>query len=135
MKEFSSSVRAADDGGQLEDLPFALDGVDYVLRAPKRTQLAFLVATSAASRTDADRIAAMLDFIEAALEPPGNEKIRVRLLDRDDPLELEHMVEVFNWALEQWSGRPPTSAAASSRRQLNGGRRSRAIASGAASTR
>lgn len=137
MKEFTSSVRGRADsaGPELKPLSFSLDGVDFTLRAPKRTQLAFLIATASSSRSDADRIAAMLDFIEATLAPPGNEIIRNRLLSNEDQLELDTIVEVFNWALEEWTGRPPTSAAASSRRPLNGGRRSRAIASGEASPR
>lgn len=136
MKEFTSSARARNqDDVNLVDLPFNLDGQDYTLRAPKRTQLAFLTASAAASRTSTDRIAAILDFVEAGLLPPGDEILRRRLLDPDDPLELDTVVDIISWAMEEWTGRPSTSANGSSPRPLAGGRRSRATASDADSRR
>ena len=136
MKEFTSSVRArTGDRAKLVDLPFVLDGTEYVIQAPKNAQLAFLSASAAASRNTNDRVAAILDFLEAALVSPGDEMLRHRLLDPNDDLDLEDVMEIIEWAMEEWTGRPPTSANGSSPRRLPVGRPSKAIASGKGSTR
>jgi hypothetical protein len=131
VKEFSSSARVrSGDRPVLEDLPFTLDGVEYTLRAPKESQLAFLFASSAASRSSSDRVAAILDFLESALVSPGDEILRARLLDPNDDLDLDAIMEIMTWAMETWSGRPPTSANGSSPRRSTVGRPSKAITSG-----
>jgi hypothetical protein len=136
VKEFTSSVQARTNGQpQLQNLPFTLDGVTYELRAPKQAQLAFLFASASLHRSSSDRVAAMLDFLEAALTPPGDEAIRLRLLDPEDALDLDAVMDIMNWAMEEWTGRPPTSANGSSRRPSVVGRRTKAISSGKASTR
>lgn len=137
MKEFTSSVRARTDGSgaNLRNLSFTLDGESYTLRAPKEAQMAYLAASTSASKQVNDRIAGVLDFVEATLMQPGRERLRTRLLDPDDILELDIIVDIMDWAMEEWTGRPPTSAAGSSRQRLNGGRRSKAIASGGDSAR
>lgn len=137
MKEFSSSARLRQEDGRekLVDLPFTLDGSDYVLRAPKDAQLAYLYASSATSRDGNDRIAAILDFFEAALAPPGNELLRTRLLDPADELELEDVMSIIEWAIEEWTGRPPTSPNGSSQQPSAVGRRSKATASARAARR
>jgi len=136
VKEFTSSVasHAADGTPKLPELPFLLDGEDYVMRPPKNSQMAYIMAAQASGRTDADRVAAMLDFLEATLVEPGRERLRTRMLDSDDPLDLDVVEQIIEWAMQEWSGRPPTSPSVSSSPSPNAGRPLTAIASGGALT-
>lgn len=112
IKQFETAVKAKREPKegevQLEDLDFELDGVKYVVSAPKDAQLAWLVAAGSAHRSDADRVAALLDFFEQALQEPGRSRFRERMLNPKDLLDLAKCIEIFEWMLGKWGGRPPT---------------------------
>lgn len=113
MREFTTAARVVqaakkNDGEQLPDVPFKLDGDEYLARGPKGTQLAYLMAGASSYKTDADRIASLLDFFEEVLIEPGKARLRRRMLDRDDPLDLDDVVPVFEHLIETWGGRPNT---------------------------
>lgn len=117
LKQFTTAGKqarpAAVPGGTgLPDVPFVLDGDQYLMKAPKDTQLAVLVGMTSEAKTDADRVVALLDFFEATLAQPGRGRFKRRMLDPNDPLELDTLLEVFNYALETWSGTAPTSPSA-----------------------
>ncbi|MFD0783840.1 hypothetical protein ACFQZ8_07920 [Micromonospora azadirachtae] len=116
MREFTTSAKVAkQDGGQkkLPDVPFKLDGVEMVCRAPKDAQLAYLMAAASSSRTEADQVAAVLDFFEQTLDPKSLAVFRKRLLNTDDEFDFTDAMGIFTHVCEEWSGRPTGSGSAS----------------------
>ena len=111
MREFTTSAKTAqsDDGKKLPDVPFRLDGVDMVCRAPKDAQLAYLLAAASSSRSEADQVAAVLDFFEQTLDPASLAVFKKRLLNTSDDFDFSQAMEIFEHVCEQWSGRPTGS--------------------------
>ncbi|MEU1757323.1 hypothetical protein ABZ436_32400 [Micromonospora matsumotoense] len=106
---------AKESGGEkkLPDVPFKLDGVEMVCRAPKDAQLAYLMAAASSSRTEADQVAAVLDFFEQTLDPKSLAVFRKRLLNTDDEFDFTDAMGIFQHVCEEWSGRPTGSGSAS----------------------
>lgn len=113
MREFTTSARVAQqsDGGgkRLPDVPFKLDGVEMVCRAPKDAQLAYLMSAASASRSEVDQVAAVLDFFEQTLDRKSLAVFKRRLLDTDDSFEFTDAMAIFTHVCEEWSGRPTGS--------------------------
>ncbi|BCJ61608.1 hypothetical protein [Micromonospora endophytica] len=116
MREFTTSAKtaqAAGDGKKLPDVTFKLDTVEMVCRAPKDAQLAYLMAAASSSRTDADQVAAVLDFFEQTLDPASLVVFRRRLLNTTDSFDFADAMGIFEYVCEEWSGRPTGSGSAS----------------------
>ncbi|WP_148086530.1 hypothetical protein [Micromonospora sp. HM5-17] len=115
MREFTTSAKAAQssDGGRLPDVPFKLDGVEMVCRAPKDAQLAYLLAAASSSRAQEDQVAAVLDFFEQTLDPAGLRVFKKRLLSTDDEFDFSDAMRIFEYVCEVWSGRPTGSGSGS----------------------
>ncbi|WFE47627.1 hypothetical protein [Verrucosispora sp. WMMD1129] len=112
MREFTTSARTAqanDGGKKLPDVPFKLDTVEMVCRAPKDAQLAYLMAAASSSRTEADQVAAVLDFFEQTLDPASLVVFRRRLLNTTDSFDFADAMAIFEYVCEEWSGRPTGS--------------------------
>lgn len=116
MKEFTTSAKVAqqpDGARKLPDVPFKLDGVEMVCRAPKDAQLAYLMAAGSAGRTEADQVAAVLDFFEQTLEPGSLAIFKRRLLSTNDSFEFSDAMAIFQHVCEEWSARPTGSGSGS----------------------
>lgn len=110
MREFTTSTRvAADTGRRLPAVEFILDGVPMVCRAPKDSQVAYLVAAASSNRSEQDQVAAVLDFFEQTLDPASLVVFRRRLLRTDDDFDFPDAMRIFEYVCEQWSGRPTGS--------------------------
>lgn len=110
MREFTTSTRvAADTGRRLPAVPFTVDGVQMVCRAPKDAQLAYLIAAASSNRSEQDRLAAVLDFFEQTLEPASLVVFRRRMLDTDDDFDFGNAMRIFEYVCEVWSGHPSGS--------------------------
>jgi hypothetical protein len=112
MREFTTSAKtakASGDGKKLPDVPFKLDDVAMVCRAPKDAQLAYLMAAASSNRSEADQVAAVLDFFEQTLDPPSLLVFRKRLLNTDDDFDFTDAMAIFQHVCEEWSGRPTGS--------------------------
>jgi hypothetical protein len=114
MREFTTSAKAAQStDGKLPDVPFRLDGVEMVCRAPKDAQLAYLLAAASSSRAQEDQVAAVLDFFEQTLDPAGLRVFKRRLLSTDDEFDFSDAMRIFEGVCEEWSGRPTGSGSGS----------------------
>lgn len=116
MREFTTSAKVAKESGgekKLPDVPFKLDGVEMVCRAPKDAQLAYLMAAASSSRSEADQVAAVLDFFEQTLDKPSLTVFRKRLLNTEDEFDFTDAMGIFTHVCEEWSGRPTGSGSAS----------------------
>jgi hypothetical protein len=110
MREFTTASRtSADTGVRLPPVPFVLDGVAMMCRAPKNAQLAYLVAASSSNRSEQDQVAAVLDFFEQTLEPESLRVFRSRLLKTDDDFDFADAMRIFEYVCEEWSGGPTGS--------------------------
>lgn len=111
MKEFTTSAKVAESGAErkLPDIKFKLDKVKMVCRAPKDAQLAYLMAAASSSRTEADQVAAVLDFFEQTLDAPSLAVFKKRLLDTNDEFDFSDAMAIFGHVCEEWSGRPTGS--------------------------
>jgi hypothetical protein len=115
LKQFKTgtTARKSTDEGALPVLEFKIDDDEYKTLSPKSSQLAYLIAAGSDSRNEADQVAGVLDFMEQVLDPTSRRRLRKRLLDSADKLELENVVDLMEWMIEQWGARPPTSAGGS----------------------
>lgn len=111
MREFTTSARVAESGDdkKLPDVKFKLDKVKMVCRAPKDAQLAYLMAAASSSRTEADQVAAVLDFFEQTLDPPSLAVFKRRLLSTNDDFDFSDAMAIFQHVCEEWSARPTGS--------------------------
>ncbi|MEU8333423.1 hypothetical protein ACFYPX_09165 [Micromonospora zamorensis] len=111
MREFTTSAKVAESGDakKLPDVKFKLDKVKMVCRAPKDAQLAYLMAAASSSRTEADQVAAVLDFFEQTLDPPSLAVFKRRLLNTNDEFDFTDAMAIFQHVCEEWSARPTGS--------------------------
>lgn len=114
MREFTTAARehaaaAIDGAGPLQ---FTLDGEEFVINPPTPGQVAIIMAEQ--SGDTGRQIASVIDFLDAILDEAGKRRFRDRLLDRDDPFDLEQVQEIIEWAMDEWSSRPTTSSKGSS---------------------
>ena len=124
MKSFTTSARereSALDGA--EPLPFELDGVEMTLHPPTAGQLA-VILNAQSSGSPTQQIGAVIDFCNAILDDQGARHFRQRLLDGDDPFDVEDVQDIIEWAMDEWSARPTQSSSDSSSSQESTGRSS-----------
>jgi hypothetical protein len=143
VREFTTAKQRTEEPAG--HIAFKLDGKELMAQKPKPAVFAYLTAASARGTSEADKIKAVLDFIEAVLlnndgspERAGKTSrahFRDRLLDPDDSLEIEDAVDLLQYLGEQWSGRPTSSPSDSSPGRRTSGRSSTAGARGKGSTR
>lgn len=123
MKAFTSKPTEVQ-----KDIDFELDGTHYTFNPPKTTTQIVAIMQVKGSGTEADlqRAGAMLVWLSNGLnrehEPRKGKgghddfvedcqscQIDARLSDPDDVLELETVMEVITFLMEEVSGRPTTS--------------------------
>lgn len=100
---------------QIVEEPFELDGESFVARKPKDSILIYLTAAASDNATDADRMYAVMQFINGCLTPAAQARIQSRLRDYDDDLELDDLVDLMEDLAEKFgaekrraaSGRAP----------------------------
>lgn len=80
---------------------------------PTPGQMAVVMQTQA-SGSVTTQIAGVIDFLDIMLDDAAQARFRERLMDRDDPLDLEQVQEISSSLLEEWSSVPTESSSASS---------------------
>jgi hypothetical protein len=97
--------------------PFDLDGERYLAFRPKRSVRAMLFSAAAQGASDAERIRAVLTWMDACLSPLAAMRINARLLDRTDDLGIDHLVDLMNGLTAYWDKQEGSRA---DRRSLGG---------------
>lgn len=106
-------------------LDFELDGETLYARRPKTN--AFLALADFADSDDAYvQIRGVRTFMEECLIPESRGVIQERLDDPDDEFDLDDIVPIINWLIEEMSARPTGRPTASSGRPKRTGNRSTA---------
>ncbi len=106
------------------ELDFELAGYQYVAYPPSSGQITLLLATQAGGATGPEIANAMLRFLLGVF---GDEQYKVfedGLNDRS--IDMEVVMEVIQWMIEEWSTRPTPSASVSSQRSAATTKRSTA---------
>lgn len=77
---------------------------------PSEGQVAFLMAHQAQHMSTNEKVGALLNFFDSALDDDTQSYITTRLLDPQDKFGLEEIHVVLSYMMEWWSGRPTRSS-------------------------
>lgn len=83
-----------------------LCGEPMTLQRPKDAVLYFAQTVVGDAVSDADRAAAILQFINSTLDPGELKHYFDRVLDRDDPVDLRATLELVGGVIERWNNYP-----------------------------
>jgi hypothetical protein len=106
--EVAAKAKQADEG-----TPFDIEGHKMLAYQPDEAQFAMLMAFVGRGSSDADRVAGLINFLIAILDPKGADYLQRRLLDRDDDYGIEDVENLMEWLTEEWSGNPTRGQSAS----------------------
>jgi hypothetical protein len=128
MKEFTVAAKAQADEDAEVEAPIEFKIGEEVFRAyrPTAGQIAVMTSRMDDLSTDMEKLAAIIDFFVGCLDKESNRILSRKLMDRDDPFEMEDVNDILSWLMEQWSGRPTQPSSASARSPRTNGRKSTA---------
>jgi hypothetical protein len=124
VKEFVTAVEKQEQAADEADLIFKID--DQELRAYKPTEGQFALVMMALGRHSAmtEQFAGIIDFFVNVLDGPSQQYVIDRMMSRERMIPLEQIVEILEWMVEEWGGRPTQSPSVSTSSRRNGGRKS-----------
>jgi hypothetical protein len=124
MREFVTALEKSQEEGDEADLHFKIDG--YELRAYKPTegQFALLVMAMGRHTTEMDQFAGIIDFFIQVLDENSQRYVIDRMMSRTDIIPMGQIVEIMEWMIEEWGGRPFQKPSASTSSPGKGGRKS-----------
>jgi len=136
MKSFSTSAQQAEPSAfeGAEPQPFEIDGEKFIAYPPTGAQLALAMAAQAQHATMTERMRGLIDFLDGILDEEGQTRFRERLLDRNDPFDMNTVEAVILWLTEQWSALPTQQSSGSRASRRASGRRLTATPPSAAAT-
>lgn len=113
MREFVTAVAESEGKAAGEDttlIEFSVDGKMCNAYRPTSGQIAVYMATAGRHATREDNIAGVVDFFAGVLDRGSRDYLIRRLMDREDPFEVEQVEEIISYLIEEWSGRPTEQA-------------------------
>ena len=126
MREFVTAVEKANETGDEADLIFKVDGHELRAYKPTEGQFALLMMALGRHTSNTDQFAGIIEFFINVLDPPSQQHILDRMMVRERAIPLEEIVEMMEWMVEEWGGRPFKSPSVSTSSRRNGGRKSTA---------
>lgn len=126
VREFIAAVKAESEETNEEPLVFKVEKDGPELRAFKPTegQYALLVMSLGRHATNMDQFAGLVDFFIQVLDDNSQRYVIDKMMGRDDIIPMETIVEILEWFVEEWGGRPFRSASDSTSSQRKGGKKS-----------
>jgi len=100
MQEFTTEPST----DRLETVEFHLDGIRLFARKPK--SVSFIGLTDTMEMDGVDAIKGTLRFMDEALLPESRDHIQARLDDPDDDFDVDNVVPILNWVIEEFTNRP-----------------------------
>jgi hypothetical protein len=96
------------------------------MRAYKPTEGQFALLMMALGRhvSDTDQFAGVIDFFINVLDEPSQKYVVDRMATRTNIIPLEEIVQILEWMVEEWGGRPFPKPSVSTSSRRNGGRKS-----------
>lgn len=118
IKEFTSAVREAEEGDKLS---FKVDGRKIVAKKPKQAIFAQIALSTRSGTTVGDRLEATYAFFGGKLDEKGNRHggvislddwnwMEERLNDSEDYFDLDVLMEIIEYVVEEFAGNPTTSS-------------------------
>lgn len=105
MREFITDVSREVE--EAEELVFKHDDREVVFIEPSSGQMA-IMATVSTTREDAQTMQTIMQFMFSIMAEDTLEYFRDRLLDRNDPFEMDGdggLIDIFEAVMEEWSGK------------------------------
>ena len=126
MREYITAAKVvADEEQGVEDgITFMVDGVECTAYTPEPGQVDFLMASNDRHTPMAQKIAGFINFFMAVMDEDTATHLSGRLLDRNDPFDVDQVENIFNDLMEEWGGRPTQSSTGSTPSRRTGGRKS-----------
>lgn len=134
MKTFTTKAKRQKDGDR-ESIKFKFDDQEVTSYRPTEAQVAYLVGiqSGGVSSTD-EQVAGIINFFHGMFDDDSARHFRHRLLDREDPFDLEDVQDVLLWLMGEWAERPTKPSSASTSLPENSGADSTETSSSEAST-
>ncbi len=126
-KSFALAAKRA-AGDQVEDtsLPFNIEGTEQELyiRPPKEGQIALVMSVMGGLADGTEQVATVINVFMNMLDADSAQIIKRRLLDIDDEFDLEDVMAILEWAVEEAAARPTRSPSGSTGSQRSPGKSS-----------
>jgi len=105
IPEFTSKAARGEETDSTGGLPpyhFILDGVQYTAKRPKDALVAELAPVQSRRTAAGTKVKLALNFLDDCLEEPGRTILSSRLLDRDDPMDVEDVLPILHAIGDHW---------------------------------
>jgi len=126
VKEFTTAAEAA-AGEDEPDLVFTLDGEELRAYRPTEGQFALLMMAMGRHASNTEQYAGILEFFVSVLDDESQRYVLNRMEARGEMISTKTIVEIMEWMVEEWGGRPTRSPSVSTSSRRNGGRKSTAL--------
>jgi hypothetical protein len=126
VREFVTAAEKVEETGDEADLIFKIDGQEVRAYKPTEGQFALLMMAMGRHASNTDQFGGIVEFFINMLDAPSQQYVLERMMVRDRTIPLEHIVEILEWMIEEWGGRPFRSPSVSTSSRRNGGRKSTA---------
>lgn len=124
MREFVTAAEKTEETEDEADLIFSIDGHEMRAYKPTEGQFALLMMAMGRHASNVDQFAGVIDFFIQVLDEPSERYVVERMMSRKDIIPMEKIVEIMEWMVEEWGGRPFPKPSGSTSSRRNGGRRS-----------
>jgi len=125
MREFVTALEKSEQEGDEADLHFKIDGHEMRAYKPTEGQFALLVMAMGRHTTDMDQFAGIIDFFIQVLDEPSQRYVIDRMMSRVDIIPMSEVVEIMEWMIEEWGGRPFQKQSGSTSSPPKGGPKSK----------
>lgn len=105
IQSFSTSVKTNTDA----PVEFMLDDRRIEALRPKSAIFGETIHGLTSSKSVSDQVINAIRFLEGCLKPADRDWIAKRLRDPDDDLDVEEVMEIINFLMTEFSGRPTES--------------------------
>lgn len=113
MSSFEIAVNEVVDPQEWID--FKVGGQDCKAMAqPTGGQIAYVTLYMHKAKRDQTQAGALLNFLDSLLEDESQEYIMDLLLDPKNDFDIEKLMSILEWLMEQWTARPTVPSSDSS---------------------
>lgn len=114
MKAFKTAAKSKTAAKKRREntISFELDGIEYSAHAPKDAAYVMLAASADGDKSGMSSAIEITHFLEGVLSKEDVTKITARLRDPEDAFDLAGLVEIFNYLISEFVGRPTGSQSA-----------------------
>jgi hypothetical protein len=124
VKDFTTAVEKQEETEDESVLVFSLDEFEMRAYRPTEGQFALLMMAMGRHVAETQQASGVLDFFINVLDQPSQNYVLGRMQSRTNAIPMDAIVEILEWMIEEWGGRPTRSPSVSTPSRRNGGRKS-----------